>query len=729
MSNNRIQKAVLLVGLIPVIFSFCTCSNEKWESFGSYGENEWPLSITNGVEKYEFDYEDNTAIHYFDEQNADKIWFRRFKDPQKDALKKRHVMKVQKHMVDGWTYSDETKGNQNWPWFIYKGTEKYVFDYSNNSVDHYFDPDNAEKIWFSSIQDPKNDVLNLQNVTKKVEKYIVDGWQYNGSYGDNNWPLSISKGNEKYEFDYQNNTVLHSWDDFQNAENIQFKVIQDPQKDALGKHNVSNITRLLVNGWSLEGSIGNKHWPQTMSKGNNTIKFDYQNKSATLFTNGKEVSKTWFSQFKDPANDYIKQNNVVYIKKAAENGWTYSGRYGKYEYPTSMSKGNEKYEFDYKNGFIAYHFVNGRRTEALEFSALRSPMDVINKRSDAKIREYEFDYQGKLYRVRYLSKLGNYYVPFDIGSEGREEIGSTSIYKKGTGWVDDVVIKASQQFNVLSVWFEGRVYNVYEIENGTGIEKKIAEVPQGQLKAYLLNILYGLEGSDDTTLSKQQNNDVSNNSTNENYQNNTNYNKTTSDIDDGSARQVASLWSQYHNDRDINRLSSLYANQVFYYQSSYTKEQIKSSKEKLLNKYPNFRQEISNVSVKNEPSYYAVYFDKKVWTDLQNAPKTYPSYLHVKMIDGSWKIITESDQVTDENLRKKNSQRNVSDNYVVIDGTDLRLRLGPSTSADTFKWGDGSNRHPNVGEKFKYLGESGDFYKIDYKGHELWVSKQYAHLE
>lgn len=66
---------------------------------------------------------------------------------------------------------------------------------------------------------------------------------------------------------------------------------------------------------------------------------------------------------------------------------------------------------------------------------------------------------------------------------------------------------------------------------------------------------------------------------------------------------------------------------------------------------------------------------------------------------------------------------------VVIDGTELRLRLGPSTNADTFKWGDGSNRHPNKGEKYRYLGESGDFYKIDYKGHELWVSKQYTHLE
>ena len=150
----------------------------------------------------------------------------------------------------------------------------------------------------------------------------------------------------------------------------------------------------------------------------------------------------------------------------------------------------------------------------------------------------------------------------------------------------------------------------------------------------------------------------------------------------------------------------------------------------MLNKYPDFRQEISNVIVKNESSYYAVYFDNKVWTNLQNAPKSYPSYLYVKMIDCSWKIIAESDQVTDENLRgKKQSKNNFNGNYVVIDGTDLRLQLGPSTSSDTFKWPDGTNRHPNVGDKFRYLGESGDFYKIDFNGNELWVSKQYTHLE
>lgn len=71
----------------------------------------------------------------------------------------------------------------------------------------------------------------------------------------------------------------------------------------------------------------------------------------------------------------------------------------------------------------------------------------------------------------------------------------------------------------------------------------------------------------------------------------------------------------------------------------------------------------------------------------------------------------------------------VGKKYVVIDGSQLRLRLGPSTNSGTFKWRDGSNRHPKVGEKFRLLDESGDFYKIDYNGYELWVSKQYTHIE
>ena len=67
--------------------------------------------------------------------------------------------------------------------------------------------------------------------------------------------------------------------------------------------------------------------------------------------------------------------------------------------------------------------------------------------------------------------------------------------------------------------------------------------------------------------------------------------------------------------------------------------------------------------------------------------------------------------------------------YVVIDGSELRLRLEPSTSADTFKWPDGTNRHPKVGERFLYIGETEDFYEINFHGNFVWVSKKYTHLE
>lgn len=70
-----------------------------------------------------------------------------------------------------------------------------------------------------------------------------------------------------------------------------------------------------------------------------------------------------------------------------------------------------------------------------------------------------------------------------------------------------------------------------------------------------------------------------------------------------------------------------------------------------------------------------------------------------------------------------------TDTYVVIDGSELRLRLEPSTSADTFKWPDGTNRHPKVGERFLYIGETEDFYEINFHGNFVWVSKKFTHLE
>lgn len=66
--------------------------------------------------------------------------------------------------------------------------------------------------------------------------------------------------------------------------------------------------------------------------------------------------------------------------------------------------------------------------------------------------------------------------------------------------------------------------------------------------------------------------------------------------------------------------------------------------------------------------------------------------------------------------------------FVVIEVSDLRLRRGPSETSETLKLPNGKNRHPNIGDEFEYLGESSDFYKINYEGQEVWVSKKYSHV-
>lgn len=72
---------------------------------------------------------------------------------------------------------------------------------------------------------------------------------------------------------------------------------------------------------------------------------------------------------------------------------------------------------------------------------------------------------------------------------------------------------------------------------------------------------------------------------------------------------------------------------------------------------------------------------------------------------------------------------NGADKYVVINTTNLRLRYGPSLQADTYKKSDGTNQHPNKGQKFLYLGEENDFYNIDYYGNSLWVAKEFSYID
>lgn len=66
--------------------------------------------------------------------------------------------------------------------------------------------------------------------------------------------------------------------------------------------------------------------------------------------------------------------------------------------------------------------------------------------------------------------------------------------------------------------------------------------------------------------------------------------------------------------------------------------------------------------------------------------------------------------------------------YVVINAVSLRLRLGPSLDSSCLTWSDGTNRHPEKGEKFEYINEYPDFYEINYYGYDVFVAKQFTYL-
>ena len=82
----------------------------------------------------------------------------------------------------------------------------------------------------------------------------------------------------------------------------------------------------------------------------------------------------------------------------------------------------------------------------------------------------------------------------------------------------------------------------------------------------------------------------------------------------------------------------------------------------------------------------------------------------------------------EKELATLNQILNASHRSVVINGVNLRLRLGPSTSSGILQDGEGKNIHLPTGTQLQYMGESGDFYAVLYNGQTVYVSKQFTSI-
>lgn len=79
--------------------------------------------------------------------------------------------------------------------------------------------------------------------------------------------------------------------------------------------------------------------------------------------------------------------------------------------------------------------------------------------------------------------------------------------------------------------------------------------------------------------------------------------------------------------------------------------------------------------------------------------------------------------VYNNNNRNTNSAR-----YVVVNGTNVRLRYGPSLNADIYRNSRGAPIFPPKGSSLTYAGQTGDWYKVYYDGRTFYISKQHCYL-
>ena len=116
--------------------------------------------------------------------------------------------------------------------------------------------------------------------------------------------------------------------------------------------------------------------------------------------------------------------------------------------------------------------------------------------------------------------------------------------------------------------------------------------------------------------------------------------------------ELVNRWCESLSSNNVSSLSDVYGERVRYYQSEYTKDQVVDTKRKALEKADGFVQNASDFRVEDgHDGSYRVYFSKNIVSGQKT--NSYPSYLGVRKVGGEWKIIEESDLVTDRNLANK----------------------------------------------------------------------------
>ena len=147
-------------------------------------------------------------------------------------------------------------------------------------------------------------------------------------------------------------------------------------------------------------------------------------------------------------------------------------------------------------------------------------------------------------------------------------------------------------------------------------------------------------------------------------------------------------WNNATSNKDTATLESMLAEKIEYYQRTVSKAEYIADKKKFFANNSVYGQEIKgNIEYKFlSDNQVKADFLKEVTT--KNGTKEYPSYLVFEKINGDWKLVLESDLISDENIKKKKNiskSKNYEKNLIVKmksvdDELDDMLSYAESTS-------------------------------------------------
>ena len=136
-------------------------------------------------------------------------------------------------------------------------------------------------------------------------------------------------------------------------------------------------------------------------------------------------------------------------------------------------------------------------------------------------------------------------------------------------------------------------------------------------------------------------------------------------------KNMVVIWNAASNNADFGTLEKILGDKIDYYQSLISRDYYIADQKRFFQKNPVYSQRIvGNIIVTQlSDNKMLARFVKEVST--RKETKEYPSYLAFENINGSWKLVVESDTVSDANIarmkqRKNNTQEKVQEQQPAI---------------------------------------------------------------